>query len=129
MILLVDTSTSTCFVRLVVNEQSYDYEWEASRTLADGLLGYLANILEKHQATLKDVTHIGVMKGPGSFTGLRIGLVVLNTLADANGAAIVGVEKQDDWQKIAIERLRSGVNDRIVLPEYGREANITQSKK
>jgi len=68
------------------------------------------------------------MKGPGSFTGLRIGITVFNTIADTNNVPIVG-ETGDSWQDKAIMRLENGENDHVVLPEYGSEANITKPRK
>ena len=71
---------------------------------------------------------IGVMKGPGSFTGLRIGLTVTNTLADSLSAPIVGATGED-WRETALEKLRAGENEKIVMPEYGAVAHITAPRK
>jgi tRNA threonylcarbamoyladenosine biosynthesis protein TsaB len=128
MILLLDTSTMTCRLSLVDGDWRYDDEWEAGRGLAKDLLKYLQDALEKNGRTWDDMTGLVAYRGPGSFTGLRIGLTVLNTLADANGLPIVG-ETGEDWQARGIERLRSGENDRLVMPEYGGEANITAPRK
>lgn len=128
MILLLDTSTPVCRLTLVEDGERYDTEWEAGRELAHGLLGYLEAELGKQGKAFTDITGIGVYRGPGSFTGLRIGLTVLNTLADALHVPIVGVAG-NDWQKSAITRLKHGENDQIILPLYGGEANITPPRK
>jgi len=128
MILLVDTSTPICKLTLFEGDLRYDNEWQADRQLAKGLLKYLQQQLEKNNKTFADISGVGVMKGPGSFTGLRIGLTVLNTLADAENIPIVG-ETGDDWQNQAIARLKAGENEKIVLPLYGGEANITKPRK
>lgn len=128
MIVLLDTSTPIC--RLAFYEQSFIArdEWEAGRDLAENLLGYLKEQLELRGKSWDDITGIGVYKGPGSFTGLRIGLAVLNTLADARQIPIVGATN-DDWQQQAIGRLEAGEDEQIVMPLYGREANITKPRK
>jgi tRNA threonylcarbamoyladenosine biosynthesis protein TsaB len=128
MILLLDTSTPECRLTLVDGEQHFNDIWAADRTLADKLLGYLRSQLQSHGKTWQDITGIGVLKGPGSFTGLRIGLTVVNTLADGLSVPIVG-ETGEDWQKNALTRLYKGENDTLVMPLYGREANITKPRK
>ena len=47
MLLLLDTSTPVCYVTLVDHEDSVSYEWQADRTLAKGLLGFLRDSLAK----------------------------------------------------------------------------------
>jgi tRNA threonylcarbamoyladenosine biosynthesis protein TsaB len=128
MILLLDTSTPICKLTILEGGWRYDDEWQADRQLAKGLLLHLQQQLEKNKKTFADISGIGVMKGPGSFTGLRIGLTVLNTLADAENIPIVG-EMGDSWQQNAITRLLAGENEKIVLPFYGGEANITKPRK
>jgi tRNA threonylcarbamoyladenosine biosynthesis protein TsaB len=128
MILFLDTSTYTCKLSLVDGDWRYDDEWEANRELAKGLLGYLQDQLENNGKKWADISGIVAYKGPGSFTGLRIGLTVLNTFAEAQGIPIVGTTGED-WRKSGQERIEKGENDRIVLPEYGSEAHITQPRK
>ena len=124
MIILLDTSTATCFLTVVDDEARQDFEWQAGRTLARGLLKFL----EEKTGDLYDISGIGVMKGPGSFTGLRIGLTVANTLADSLNIPIVGATGED-WRETALEKLRAGENEKIVMPEYGAVAHITAPRK
>lgn len=128
MILLLDTSTPLCRLTLIDGDWRYDDEWQADRQLAKGLLAYLRDQLEKNDKTWSDISGIGVFSGPGSFTGLRIGLTVLNTLAGAEAIPIVGTNGEN-WQNHARERLGNGENDQIVLPFYGSEAHITKPRK
>lgn len=128
MIVLLDTSTPLCKLTLIDGDWRYDNQWQADRTLAKGLLAYLRDQLAKHGKTFTDVTAIGAFKGPGSFTGLRIGLTVLNTIADAQQVPVVGATG-DNWQSEAIAKLQSGENEKIVLPFYGSNAHITKPRK
>jgi tRNA threonylcarbamoyladenosine biosynthesis protein TsaB len=128
MILLLDTSTPICRLTLVEGDNTHVYEWQADRQLAKGLLEWIQQQLAAHQKTWRDITGIGAYRGPGSFTGLRIGLTVANTLADSISAPIVGV-MGESWQAEALDRLKKAENDRIVMPYYDRDANITMPRK
>ena len=124
MIILLDTSTATCRLTTVDGESSNNFDWEAGRTLARGLLAFI----QEKVGDVKNISGIGIMRGPGSFTGLRIGMAVANTLADGLGVPIVG-ETGDSWRESALGRLSSGEDDQVILPFYGGDANITKPKK
>ena len=128
MILLLDTSTPICKLTLIADNWRYHDKWQAERQLAKGLLGYLQEQLRKNGKSFGDITGIGAFRGPGSFTGLRIGLTVLNTLADAQAIPIVGSEGEN-WEATVQERLEQGENDKIILPLYGSPAHITKPRK
>ena len=124
MIILLDTSTATCRLTTVDGEISNNFDWEAGRTLARGLLAFI----QEKVGDVKNISGIGIMRGPGSFTGLRIGMAVANTLADGLGIPIVG-ETGDSWRETALGRLSSGEDDQVILPFYGGDAHITKPKK
>ena len=124
MIILLDTSTATCRLTTVDGESSNNFDWEADRALARGLLAFI----QEKVGDVKNISGIGIMRGPGSFTGLRIGMAVANTLADGLGIPIVG-ETGDSWRESALGRLSSGEDDQVILPFYGGDAHITKPKK
>lgn len=128
MILLLNTSTPECHLSFIEDGQRYDTSWTAGRELAKGLLEFLDRELEQQNKSWQNVTGLVVYKGPGSFTGLRIGVTVMNTLAHANNWPIVGTTG-DTWQADGLARIEAGENDEIVIPEYGGEANITKPRK
>jgi tRNA threonylcarbamoyladenosine biosynthesis protein TsaB len=128
MILLLDSSTPICKVTFIDGDYHYNDQWHADRQLAKGLLGYIHDQLVGQKKDWNDISAIGVFEGPGSFTGLRIGVTVLNTLADSQSLPIVGT-LGDTWQADALGRLEKGDNDRIVLPFYGSEPHITTARK
>lgn len=102
--------------------------WPAHRQLAETIHHKIKELLESQGRGLKDLQGVAVYKGPGSFTGLRIGLSVANTLADSLGLPIVS-ETGETWIEQACARLRKGGNEKIALPEYGAEPHITEQKK
>jgi tRNA threonylcarbamoyladenosine biosynthesis protein TsaB len=128
MILLLDTSTSECKVGIATSGQLSWHTWQADRGLAKGLLAYVRDVLSEYGGTFQDVSGIGVFKGPGSFTGLRIGITVTNTFADAMQIPIVGFEGAS-WADDALAALELGDNHKIVMPTYGSDAHITKPRK
>ena len=112
MILFLDTSTGNC--RIWLGENSF--EKELNRNMARDILKFLEDSLENIGKDYKDLEGIGFFAGPGSFTGLRIG-------------AIKKEDENDDWRQKAFEKLKNNENDKIALPFYGRDANITKPRK
>lgn len=128
MILLLDTSTPTCKLSLVRGNETKDYSWEANRDLAKGILRFLQDKLKENGSRFEDIEGIGVFEGPGSFTGLRIGMSVLNTLADSLKVPIVAA-RGENWQEQVLSMLQKGEDQKIVLPFYGSDPHITKQKK
>ncbi|MEX1995733.1 MAG: hypothetical protein WD887_03070, partial [Candidatus Saccharimonadales bacterium] len=64
----------------------------------------------------------------GSFTGLRIGLSVGNALSYALNIPIVSGHGPD-WLKTGIKDIKTGKNDKIILPEYDAPALTTKTRK
>lgn len=96
--------------------------WQAHKQLTETFHQKLQEI-----TSLSDIEGIVIYKGPGSFTGLRIGLSVANALAYSLNIPVVA--SSDNWIKEGIERLLEGKNDKIALPNYGAPAHITKQKK
>lgn len=128
MILLLDTSSPVCRLTFIDGGNRQNYDWQADKTLARGLLKYLDSKLRENNKIWTDISAIGVFQGPGSFTGIRIGLTVMNTIADAQNITIVGGQGID-WQSVVLAKLKLGNNEKIVLPFYGSDANITTPRK
>lgn len=128
MILAIKTDTGTAELTLcdAAGEVIAREDWQADRTLARDLLGHLEALLQNY--AWSDLTGLVVFKGPGSFTGLRIGITVMNSIAYAERIPIVGV-MGEAWLHEGIKRLQNNENDEIVLPEYGAPPRITQPKK
>lgn len=102
--------------------------WQAHRALAETLHTTIDNLLHTSGHSLQDITGIVVYQGPGSFTGLRIGLSVANALAYALDVPVCAATGSS-WITNGITRLTNGENDKIAIPEYGAPVHITPQKK
>lgn len=110
------------------NQQLTYYTWLAHRQLAETLHVSIKELLLVQELGLHDLQGIAVFKGPGSFTGLRIGLSVANALAYSGEVPIVA-SAGEEWIKLGLNRLQDGENDLIALPEYGSLPHITLPRK
>lgn len=130
MVLTINTSTPDTHLGFFSDdgEKLGTHKWHADRSLARDLLAVLLEQLTKHEAELSDIKGIVCFRGPGSFTGLRIGAAVVNTIAFENHVPIVGT-LGENWVAEGLKRLQNNEDDKLVLPEYGREARITKQKK
>lgn len=126
MILALKTDNSTTEIYLLDAKGNIKKQkiWEADRDLYKNIL----TELEKITANFHDLDGLIVFRGPGSFTGLRIGITVMNTISYSQKIPIVGTTNST-WLQSGINRLAKNDNDQIVLPEYDRPANITAPKK
>ena len=104
------------------------HSWLAHLELSDTLLEKIEMILLKNDQTLDELTGICIYQGPGSFTGLRIGITVANTLAYALNIPIVGAEGEA-WLAESMSKIGSQNVPQVIMPTYGSEAHITKPRK
>lgn len=64
---------------------------EVRKTASDWLLPSIEDLLDKAGLKRDDLDVVAVVQGPGSFTGLRVGLATAKGLAMASGCPLVGV--------------------------------------
>jgi tRNA threonylcarbamoyladenosine biosynthesis protein TsaB len=102
--------------------------WEAHRQLAESIHNKLKEVLVLQKLQWSSIEGIVCYQGPGSFTGLRIGLSVANALAMSNNAPIVATTNEQ-WTEDGIEMLLAGSSNKVVVPEYGQPVRITQQRK
>ncbi len=129
MILTIRTDKPEAEIGLYLNDKQVAYDtWLAHRELSSTIHTRIESLLRNNKSTLQSLTGILCYKGPGSFTGLRIGITVANALANSLRLPIVS-ETGEDWIKRGIERISLGESEIISLPEYGSEVHTTPQKK
>jgi tRNA threonylcarbamoyladenosine biosynthesis protein TsaB len=129
LVLTIRTDRPEAEVGIFEDHTQLAYEtWQAHRELSVTIHNKIENLLASQGKTIQDITGIVCFAGPGSFTGLRIGITVGNALAYGLQIPIVA-RKDPDWLHTGINNLAAGDNDKVSVPEYGAPAHITQPKK
>jgi tRNA threonylcarbamoyladenosine biosynthesis protein TsaB len=128
-ILTIRTDNPMAEVGLYSNGDQLAYtSWQAHRELSATIHIKIAEILKSSGKTWSDIGGVAIYRGPGSFTGLRIGFAVANTIANELNVPIVS-SAAEDWIVDCLAQLKSGKNQKIAVPDYGRPARTTNPKK
>lgn len=91
--LFIDTSNSSqTVVKLIQEGLTLNEKIEKTdpRTKSQNVLPLIEQMLHEHELKLSDLTEIEVNPGPGSFTGVRVGVSVANTLGWVLGIPVNG---------------------------------------
>ena len=112
MILAIDTTHEFGSIALLANGELLD---EVLLHAPDGfghiLYGHLSRMLDQHSCRLQSIECFAAASGPGSFTGVRIGLACVKGLADAVGRPVVAVSNLQAVAAFGGGQLRATVLD------------------
>lgn len=79
--LYIDTSSNErTVVALIIDDKRFEKVDEKKVVTSQILLPMIDALLMENKLNIHDITLVTVAKGPGSFTGLRVGITVANTL-------------------------------------------------
>lgn len=117
-ILLLETATDSCSVALADNTtivaEKYINQPKAHASL---LARYICDILQENNITMKDCSAVAVSKGPGSYTGLRVGVSCAKGLCYGAGKPLISVCTLATIARMAIDnRLYKGDGDFLIVP-------------
>jgi len=99
-ILYIDT-TDNQKVTVSINQDAKKTLTVSAKLLrAQAVLPAIVKLLQKNKLTLKDLTEIKVNTGPGSYTGIRVGLSVANALAYSLGIPVNGKKQETEGKYI-----------------------------
>jgi tRNA threonylcarbamoyladenosine biosynthesis protein TsaB len=93
-VLAIDTALGACSAAVLDTEQGGIIASESlamTRGHAEALMPLLARLMEQAAVTFLDLDRIVVTTGPGSFTGLRVGIAAARGIALAAEKSAVGV--------------------------------------
>lgn len=108
-VLALDTTTRSGSVALVDDERVIEERaGDVSRTHAERLPAELVSLVAAHDLTLAAIDVFAVAIGPGSFTGLRIGIATMQGLAFVNKRRIIGVSTLEALAQHGSQNSRPG---------------------
>ena len=93
LILLLETATKSCSVALAKGNQIINLQEEVNKKYshAEKLNIFITNLFKNIEFTIEDLKAIAVSKGPGSYTGLRIGVSTAKGLCYALDIPLISV--------------------------------------
>lgn len=90
--LCIDTSSKICAVAILDNDKLVKkIELNNGLTHSEALMPIIKDIFEETNLTLKDINLLICDIGPGSFTGIRIGIATVKAFSDSFNIPIIGV--------------------------------------
>ncbi len=87
MKLYIDTSSSE---KIIVGINGQMHETDSRKEKSQKLLSFIVELFERKDMELKDISEVEINTGPGSFTGLRVGVSVAQALGWTLGVLVNG---------------------------------------
>lgn len=91
-ILSIDTSSLVATVAVINDDKLLgEYTINSPMTHSQKLMPIIDELLSTLELTMEDIDYIAISRGPGSFTGIRIGIATVKGLAHLRNIPIIGV--------------------------------------
>ncbi|WP_303842999.1 tRNA (adenosine(37)-N6)-threonylcarbamoyltransferase complex dimerization subunit type 1 TsaB [Aeromonas sobria] len=124
-ILAVDTATEACSAALLVGDTLFSRWEEAPRDHTRKILPMVQAVLDDAGISLSDLDAIAFGRGPGSFTGVRIGISVAQGLAFGVGVPLIGISTlaamaQGAYRLDGAEQVLTAIDARMNEVYFGR---------
>jgi tRNA threonylcarbamoyladenosine biosynthesis protein TsaB len=111
-LLAVDTTSESGSIAIYEGDRVME---EVAIQSPDGfghiLFDQILSLLSRHGLALKDLDGFAAAAGPGSFTGVRVGLTAIKGLAEANGRKVVAVSNLEALASFGTRPLRAPALD------------------
>ena len=100
-ILGIDTTTARLCLGLYVDGKFYEYSLQVGRNLSALLVPTIQRVIAALGLKIADIDYFACGLGPGSFTGMRIGLATIKGLSVVKNKPIIGISTLDILAKNA----------------------------
>ena len=99
--LFIDTSTKYLCIGIARdNKVIYKLQQEALKKQSELTIPFLQQALQENNLTLNDVDEVNVTIGPGSFTGIRIGMCIAKVLASLNNIPLKAISSLNAYASL-----------------------------
>lgn len=99
--LFIDTSTKYLCIGIAKdNNVIYKYQQEAIKKQSELTIPFLKKALDENNLTLNDIDEVNVTIGPGSFTGIRIGMCVAKVLASMKNIPLKAISSLNAYASL-----------------------------
>ena len=116
-IILIETSTALCSVALAENGEIRTYkESSAPKAHASLTAVFIQEMLDESGLTLADCDAVCVSKGPGSYTGLRVGVSTAKGLCFGSGKPLLAVGTLDTLVAQSLSSAGENVAYKYIIP-------------
>jgi len=133
-LLILETSTRRAVVALACGATLLETHYlEEPRRHARDLAPVSAELLRKHAWKARDLHAVIVTRGPGSYTGLRVGLMAAKTLSYATGCALIALDtfpvvaQQAPSGVVKVDVLGDAQQDKIYVQSFVRNGSEMQA--
>ncbi|MCH2107457.1 MAG: tRNA (adenosine(37)-N6)-threonylcarbamoyltransferase complex dimerization subunit type 1 TsaB [Planctomycetes bacterium] len=111
-----ESSTRSPSVAALIDGELLEADLDGANAHASDLLPCLAQLLESRDRSPKDISAVAVGVGPGSYTGLRVGIATAQGVARAADASLVGIPS---GEAIAHAELSPGERGDLIIDARG----------
>jgi tRNA threonylcarbamoyl adenosine modification protein YeaZ len=99
--LFIDTATKYLCIGIAKDEKViYKFQQEAIKKQSELTIPFLQKALKENNLELKDIDEVTVTIGPGSFTGIRIGMCVAKVLASLNNIPLKAISSLNSYASL-----------------------------
>lgn len=125
MILAMDTATNSCSLAIIQDGALVaNSHVEMSRGQAEHIFPALETMLKSAGITMKEITHIVVTKGPGSFTGVRLAVAAARAFAVSLKVPIAAITTLEALTLTAVISGQLTIGDNVLATEDARRGEV-----
>ncbi len=113
LILSIETTTSVCSVAIAQDGQLLSFrELNSANSHAEILNGYIQEVIAESKHSLSDLEAVAVSEGPGSYTGLRIGVSTAKGLCYSLDIPLINISTLQSLAFFTLENIEQAIAEK-----------------